>query len=173
MKRMLCLLLCLLTFSALAETVQDQALSFFQSAGIEADSVMRVSDEIIVILPSGGTAALACPDDYDVYNLAWRFFGAADEEVAAYLDYALSLLAELEARIPSAPATPAEEARARSYAQVVESGLQALESVGQQGLDILQAAMEKSGGADMLDVLRVRLAEQIMNGMGDADTEVR
>lgn len=165
MKRVLCLLLCLLTLSAFAETVQDQALSFFQAAGIEADSVMRVGDEIIITLPSSGTAALFCPADYDVYNLTWRFSGATDEEVAAYLDYALSLLAALEAKIPSAPATPAEEMRARSYAQMVENGLQALQNVGQQGLDILLAALEQSDGADALDALRVRLAEGLQEAI--------
>lgn len=173
MKRILCLLLLMmLALSAAAETVQDQALSFFQSAGIEADSVMRAGDEIIITLPGGGTAALHCPGDYDAYNLAWRFSDAADEEIAAYLNHALTLLASLEARIPADLTGLAERdvRKAQSYAAMVANSLRCLEQVGRQGLDILLkqlAAHEDSA----LNSLRAQLASRLLGEMDNTGVD--
>ena len=59
MRKWLCIVLtCLLCTPAFAETVQDQALLFIQEAGIEADSVMRIENSIIVTLADGGTATV-------------------------------------------------------------------------------------------------------------------
>ncbi len=163
MKRFLCLLmLLLLTVSAGAETVQDQALSFIQAAGIAADGVNRIGDEVVVNLPGGGSAVLTSAGDFDMFDLRWRFVGATDEEIALYLDHALSLLAALEAKIPTETEnlTAAEAMRARNYAAMVEEGLLALESVGQQGLSVLLAQMESQPESE-LNGLRVRLTEQL------------
>lgn len=167
MKRMLCLLLCcLLTLPALAETVQDQALGFFQDAGIPADSVTRIVDEVIIQLPDGGTAALYLYGDFDPYNLAWRFSGASDAEIALYLDHALTLLAALEARIPAdrTDLTAAEERRARNFEAVVSNGLLDLEKTGQQGLDILLAQLSRHDESD-LNSLRARLASRLLGNL--------
>ena len=163
MKKILCLLMItLVTCSALAETVQDQALALIQEAGIAADSVGRVGDEIIVTLPSGGSAVLYSPGDFDKYNLSWRFNDATDEEVAAYLDHALTLLAALMQKIPADTEnlTAAQAMRARNYAAMVDKGLLALENVGPQGLNVLLVQME-SQPESALNGLRVRLAEQL------------
>ena len=163
MRKILCLLLVsMLLCSAMAETVQDQALAFIQAAGIAADGVNRIGDEIIVNLPSGGTVELYSYGDFDPLDFSWRFVGATDEEIALYLDHALSLLAALEAKIPTETEnlTAAEAMRARNYAAMVEKGLLALESVGQQGLSVLLAQMEYQPESE-LNGLRVRLTEQL------------
>lgn len=168
MKRLLCvLLICLLSLPAMAETVQDQALAFIQDAGIAADSVTRIENEMIVTLSGGGTARLYTYGDFDKYDLSWRFEGAADEDVARYLDHALSLLASLEARIPAdeSALSAAESIRVRSYRSIVANGLLSLENVGQQGLQVLLsqlAAHDDSG----LNSLRARLASQLL---GESD----
>ena len=95
MKALICLLLALMILPAAAETVQDQALAFIQEAGIGADAVSRIGDAVIVTLSQGGTATLMLPGDFDPFNLDWRFDGAADGDVALYLDHALTLLAAL------------------------------------------------------------------------------
>ena len=78
MRALICLLLALMILPAAAETVQDQALAFIQEAGIGADAVSRIGDDVIVTLAEGGTAILTLPGDFDPYNLTWRFDGAAD-----------------------------------------------------------------------------------------------
>ena len=147
---------------AQGETVQDQALEFIQEAGIMADSVNRVGDEIIVTLPSGGSATLYSPGDFDKYDLSWRFSNAADEEVAAYLEHALTLLSALEKRIPADTSnlSASETMRARNYVAMVDKGLLALESVGRQGLDVLLVQMESQPESE-LNGLRIRLVEQL------------
>lgn len=163
MKHLLCwLMLLLLTVSADAETVQDQALSFIQAAGIAADGVNRIGDEVVVNLPNGGSAVLTSAGDFDMFDLRWRFVGATDEEVALYLDHALSLLAALEAKIPADTEnlSVAEAMRARNYAMVVSNGLHCLENVGPQGLNVLLWQMETQPDSS-LNSLRKRLAEQI------------
>ena len=167
MKKVLCvLLICMLCAPALAETVQDQALMFIREAGIAADSVARFGDEIIVNLPSGGTAELYSYGDFDPLDFSWRFNGATDEEIALYLDHALSLLAALEAKIPADTEnlSAAETMRARNYAVMVSNSLLYLENVGQQGLDILLgqlAAHDDSG----LNSLRARLASRLLGNL--------
>ena len=160
MKKVLCvLLICMLCAPALAETVQDQALMFIREAGIAADSVARFGDEIIVNLPSGGTAELYSYGDFDPLDFSWRFSGAADEEVALYLDHALLQLDKLEQKIPGA-----SESRARNYAVMVSNSLLYLENVGQQGLRILLeqlAAHDDSG----LNSLRARLASRLLGSL--------
>lgn len=167
MRKILCLLLVsMLLCSAMAETVQDQALALIQAAGIAADGVNRIGDEIIVILPSGGTAELYSYGDFDPLDFSWRFNGASDEEVALYLDHALSLLEVLEAKIPADTEnlSAAETMRARNYAAMVSNSLLYLENVGQQGLDILLgqlAAHDDSG----LNSLRARLASRLLGNL--------
>lgn len=173
MKRLLCvLLICLLSLPAMAETVQDQALAFIQNAGIAADSVTRIENEMIITLSGGGTARLYTYGDFDKYDLSWRFESAADEDVARYLDYALSLLATLEAKIPADTENlPASEAmRARNYAVMVSNSLLDLERVDQQGLQILLsqlAAHDDSG----LNSLRARLASQLLGPLDNSPVD--
>ena len=167
MKHLLCwLMLLLLIASAGAETVQDQALSFIQAAGIAADGVNRIGDEVVVNLPGGGSAVLTSAGDFDMFDLRWRFVGATDEEVALYLDHALSLLAALEAKIPADTEnlSVAEAMRARNYAMVVSNGLHCLENVGLQGMNVLLGQMESEPDSS-LNSLRKRLAEQIEKAM--------
>lgn len=170
MKRLLCLLLiCLLGASAMAETVQDQALAFIQSAGIEADSVTRIGNQVIVTLASGGTASLSTQLDFDKYDLRWQFDGASDEEIAAYLDCALSLLCTLEERIPAdeSALSTAEAIRVRGYRSIIANGLLSLENVGPQGLQILLdqlAAHDDSG----LNSLRARLASRLLGPLDNS-----
>ena len=164
MKRLICvLLMLLLALPAGAETVQDQALAFFQDAGIGADSVLRVGNEIMVTLPGGGTAELYTYGDFDKYDLSWRFTGAADGEVAAYLDYALSLLAALEKKIPAETEnlSAAEAMRARNYAVMVSNSLLNLENVEHQGLTILLAQLSAHDDS-YLNSLRARLASRLL-----------
>lgn len=157
MKRFLCILLaCLLTFPALAETVQDQALAFIQSAGIEADSVTRLDNEVVVALMNGGTASLYLYGDFDAYNLGWQFEGAADSDVALYLDHALGLLDALEKKIPTA-----DEFRARDFAVMVSNSLLDLERVGEQGLRILLAQLSLHDDSG-LNSLQARLASRLL-----------
>lgn len=157
MKRIICLLLCcLLALPAAAETVQDQALAFIQEAGIGADSVTRIDNEVIVTLENGGTASLWLYGDFDPLDLAWRFDGASDGDVALYLDHALKLLAGLEEKIPGA-----SERMADNYAVMVSNALLDLEYTGQQGLRILLeqlSAHDDSG----LNSLRARLASRLL-----------
>ena len=170
MRKILCLLLVsMLLCSAMAETVQDQALAFIQAAGIAADGVNRIGDEIIVNLPSGGTVELYSYGDFDPLDFSWRFNGATDEEIALYLDHALSLLAALEAKIPAntEALSAAEAMRARNYAVMVSNSLLYLENVDQQGLDILLgqlAAHDDSG----LNSLRARLASRLLGKLDAA-----
>lgn len=168
MKRLLCvLLICLLSVPAMAETVQDQALMFIQEAGIAADSVTRIENEMIVTLSGGGTARLYTYGDFDKYDLSWRFDGAADEDMARYLDYALSLLAGLEARIPAdeSSLTAAELIRVQSYRSIVANALVSLQNVGQQGLQILLNKLSQHDDSG-LNSLRARLASALL---GEAD----
>lgn len=164
MKRVLCLLLiCLLAAPALAETVQDQALMFLQAAGIAANGVNRIDNEIIVALADGGTASLWIYGDFDPLDLSWRFSGATDADVARYLDHALGQLAALEDRIPAdtGSLSAAEAMRARNYAVMVSNALLDLERTGEQGLRILLdqlAAHDDSG----LNSLRARLASRLL-----------
>jgi len=165
LKRVLCvLLMCFLALPALAETVQDQALAFIQEAGIVADGVNRIGDEIIVTLAGGGTAALYSPGDFDKYDLSWRFDGAADEDVVLYLDHALTLLFALEAKIPADTEnlSAAQAMRVRNYAAMIDKGLLALENLGQQGLNVLLLQMESQPDSE-LNGLRARLAERLLN----------
>ena len=167
MKRFLCMLaVCLLAVSALAETVQDQALTFLQEAGIAADGVNRIDNEIIVTLEKGGTASLWTNGDFDMYDLSWRFENAADEDVAFYLDHALALLAAMEEKIPAdeSALSAAEAIRVRSYAQVVDRGLACLEQTGEQGLRILLAQMEAQADSSLND-LRSRLAARLTEAL--------
>lgn len=162
MKRFLCMLLAFLMICpALAETVQDQALLFIQDAGIEADSVLRVDNEIIITLMNRGTASLYTYGDFDMYDLSWRFDGAADSDVALYLDHALGILAALEARIPTA-----DEMRARDYGVMVSNSLLYLEHTGEQGLRILLAQLSLHDDSG-LNSLRARLASRLL-GFTDA-----
>lgn len=157
MKRFVCMLLALLLAApAMAETVQDQALAFIQRAGIGADSVLRVDNCITVTLINGGTATLYTYGDFDPYDLNWRFAGAADTDVALYLDHALTLLADLEDRIPAA-----EEIRARNYAVMVSNSLLYLENTGEQGLRVLLAQLSLHD-AGRLNSLRARLASRLL-----------
>lgn len=170
MKGLLCvLLICLLSVPAAAETVQDQALAFIQDAGIAADSVTRIGHEVIVTLASGGTATLAAHGDFDMYDLSWRFDGASDEELAAYLDYALSLLSTLEERIPADESTlsAAELIRVRSYRSIVANSLLSLENVGQQGLQILLDKLSQHDESG-LNSLRARLASGLLGEMDNS-----
>lgn len=173
MKRLLCMLLfAVMILPAAAETVQDRALAFIQEAGIGADAVSRIGNDIIVTLTQGGTATLTLPGDFDPYHLSWQFENAADEEVAAYLDHALSLLAELEQRIPADTEglTAAQKLRADSYAAMVSNGLFELEKVGEQGLHILLeklAAHDDSG----LNSLRARLASRLLGEMDNSPVD--
>lgn len=162
MKRFVCMLLMLVMLCpALAETVQDQALSFIQDAGIEADSVLRVDSEVTVTLMNGGTASLYTYGDFDPYDLSWRFTDAADTDVALYLDHALGMLAALEEKIPTA-----EEMRARDYAVMVSNSLLYLENTGEQGLRILLAQLSRHDDSG-LNSLRARLASRLL-GFTDA-----
>lgn len=173
MKRLICFIVCLLLIGpALAETVQDQAMSFIQASGIAADSVSRIGDEIIVTLPGGGTAVLHSPGDFDPYNLAWRFDGASDEELALYLDHALTLLATLEAKIPAdrTNLSAAESIRARSYEAIVSKGLLALEQVGKQGLNILLNRLSAHDDSS-LNSLRARLASRLLGELDDTTVD--
>ena len=103
------------------------------------------------------------PGDFDEFDLSWQFSGATDEEIALYLDHALSLLAALEARIPgdTKNLSAAEAMRARNYAVMVSNSLLYLEDLGQQGADILLAqlaAHDESG----VNSLRARLASRLL-----------
>ena len=170
MKEWLCMLvMILMVSSALAQTVQDDALAFLQSAGIEADSVMRIDSEIIVTLMHGGTASLWTYGDFDMYDLSWRFQNAADEDVALYLDHALTLLNTLEQRIPAdmSSLTDAEKRRAENYAVMVSNSLLSLENVGQQGLCILldKLSLHDDSG---LNSLRARLASRLLGALDNS-----
>ena len=164
MKRLICwLLILLLALPTGAETVQDQALAFIQAAGIRADSVMRIGNEIIVNLPGGGTAHLFSYGDFDQFDLSWRFSGATDEELTLYLDHALSLLHGLEQKIPAdtADLSAAEAMRARNYTVIVSNSLLYMENMGQQGLDILLKQLSCHDDSS-LNSLRARLASRLL-----------
>ena len=158
MKALICLLLALMILPAAAETVQDQALAFIQEAGVGADAVSRIGNDIIVTLVQGGTATLTLPGDFDPYHLGWRFDGAADGDVALYLDHALMLLAALERKLPADMETLSDVQKriAEGYAAMIEKGLTDLEVTGEQGLRIL---LEKLSVPEEnnLDSLRARL----------------
>ena len=164
MKRWLCMLLAvLLIMPAAAETVQDQALALIQEAGIAADSVTRIGNEIIIPLSGGGTASLRSEGDFDPLALGWRFADAADSDVALYLDHALSMLLTMEMKIPAdlQNLTGVEKRLADNAAAIVSGGLTDLESTGEQGLRILLeklAAHDDSG----LNSLRARLASRLL-----------
>lgn len=157
MKRILCMLLvCLLAAPALAETVQDQALMFIREAGIAADGVNRIENQVIVTLSEGGTASLWTYGDFDPLTLRWQFDGASDTDVGRYLDHALSLLARLEEKLPSA-----SDSQARNYAAMVSNNLLYMEGLGEQGLRVLLeqlSAHDDSG----LNSLRARLASRLL-----------
>ena len=156
MKRVLMILLaCLLILPAQAETVQDQALAFIQDAGIAADSVMRVGNDVIVTLLNGGTAVLDCPGDFDSLNLSWRFDGATDADVALYLDHALRMLSVLEAK------SPADGKRAQAYAALVDSGLEDMTVLGAQGIRVLILQIYR-GDDSGLNGLRGRLLLRLL-----------
>ena len=158
MKALICLLLALTILPAAAETVQDQALAFIQEAGIGADAVSRIGNDIIVTLVQGGTATLTLPGDFDPYHLGWRFDGAADADVALYLDHALTLLAALERKIPAnmESLSAVQKRIAEGYAAMIEKGLTDLEVTGEQGLRILLDQLSSPEEND-LDSLRTRL----------------
>jgi len=166
MKKMLCVLLIfLLSVPALAETVQDQALMFIQEAGIAADGVNRIDNEIIVTLADGGTASLWTFGDFDPFALNWYFDGAADADVARYLDHALSLLAKLEAKIPGA-----SEFQARDYAAMVSNSLLYLEQTGEQGLRILLEQLSAHDDSN-LNSLRARLASRLLGNLDNSPVD--
>lgn len=173
MRKFLCMLLiCLLSVPALAETVQDQALAFIQDAGIAADSVTRIGSEIIITLAEGGTASLWTYGDYDPFDLSWRFDGAADGDVALYLDHALGLLAALEAKIPADTGnlSSAEAMRARNYEVMVSNSLLYMEKVGQQGLTILLAQLAAHDDSG-LNSLRARLASRLLGNLDNSPVD--
>lgn len=166
MKKMLCVLLIfLLCVPALAETVQDQAMMFLQEAGIAADGVNRIDNEIIVTLADGGTASLWTYGDFDPFDLNWRFVSATDADVARYLDHALSLLAKLEAKIPGA-----SESQARNYAVMVSNCLLDLERTGEQGLRILLAQLSAHDDTN-LNSLRARLASRLLGNLDNSPVD--
>lgn len=166
MKKILCVLLIfLLSVPALAETVQDQAMMFIQEAGIVADGVNRIDNEIIVTLADGGTASLWTSGDFDPFDLNWRFDGATDADVARYLDHALSLLAKLEAKIPGA-----SESQARNYAVMVSNCLLDLERTGEQGLRILLAQLSAHDDTN-LNSLRARLASRLLRNLDNSPVD--
>jgi len=164
MKALICLLLALTILPAAAETVQDQALAFIQEAGIGADAVSRIGNDIIVTLVQGGTATLTLPGDFDPYHLGWRFDGAADGDVALYLDHALILLAALERKLPADMETLSDVQKriAEGYAAMIEKGLTDLEVTGEQGLRILLEQLSTPEEND-LDSLRARLMSRLQN----------
>ena len=164
MKALICLLLALMILPAAAETVQDQALAFIQEAGIGADAVSRIGNDIIVTLAQGGTATLTLPGDFDPYDLRWRFDGAADGDVALYLDYALTLLEALEGKIPAdmESLSDVQKRIAEGYAAMIEKGLTDLEVTGEQGLRILLEKLSTPEEND-LDSLRARLVVRLQN----------
>ena len=164
MKALICLLLALMILPAAAETVQDQALAFIQEAGIGADAVSRIGDDVIVTLSQGGTATLTLPGDFDPYHLGWRFDGAADGDVALYLDHALMLLAALERKLPADMETLSDVQKriAEGYAAMIEKGLTDLEVTGEQGLRILQEQLSAQEETE-LDSLRARLMSRLQN----------
>ena len=167
MKRVLMILLaCLLILPARAETVQDQALAFIQDAGIEADAVTRVENDVIVTMMNGGTAVLHLESDFDKYNLGWTFRDSADEDVALYLDHALTLLSVLEAKIPAdtASLSAAEVIRVRSWAAIVDKALDSMTVLGEQGLRILQEQLEVQEDCE-LNNLRERLMVRIQEAL--------
>ena len=169
MKALICLLLALMILPAAAETVQDQALAFIQEAGIGADAVSRIGNDIIVTLAQGGTATLTLPGDFDPYDLRWRFDGAADGDVALYLDHALTLLAALERKIPAdmENLSALERRIAESHAAVIENGLTDLEATGEQGLRILQEQLSAQEETE-LDSLRARLVIRLQDLLDSA-----
>ena len=164
MKALICLLLALMILPAAAETVQDQALAFIQEAGIGADAVSRIGNDIIVTLAQGGTATLTLPGDFDPYNLSWRFDGAANGNVALYLDHALTLLAALERKIPAdmESLSDVQKRIAEGYAAMIEKGLTDLEATGDQGLRILQEQLSAQEESE-IDSLRARLMSRLQN----------
>lgn len=170
MKALICLLLAaLLLCPATAETVQDQALSFIQAAGIAADSVTRIGSGIIIPLADGGTASLWADGDFDPLQLGWRFEGASDNTVALYLDHALSLLLTMEQKIPADTEnlSSLQKRIADSHALIVANGLRDLESTGAQGLRILLEKLSLEGESD-LDSLRVRLASRLLDSLDNS-----
>ena len=169
MKALICLLLALMILPAAAETVQDQALAFIQEAGIGADAVSRIGDDIIVTLAQGGTATLTLPGDFDPFNLDWRFDGAADGDVALYLDHALTLLAALERKLPADMETLSDVQKriAEGYAAMIEKGLTDLEVTGEQGLRILQEQLSAQEETE-LDSLRARLVVRLQELLDSA-----
>lgn len=173
MKALICLLLALVILPAAAETVQDQALAFIQKAGIGADAVSRIGNDIIVTLVQGGTATLTLPGDFDPYDLRWRFNGAADGDVALYLDHALTLLAALERKIPEdmESLSDKQKRKAESYAAMIENCLTDLECTGEQGLRILQEQLSAQDESE-LDSLRARLIIRLQNLLDNAAAPV-
>lgn len=173
MKKLLCMMLiCLLTVPALAENVQDQALSFLRDAGIAADSVVMEDNEVIVTLAEGGTASLWTSGYFDPFDLSWWFSGASDEDVTRYLDHALSLLAQLEAEIPAdTEDLSADEAmRARNDAVMVSNSLLYLECVGEQGLTILLEQLSRHDDTN-LNSLRARLASRLLGNLDNSPVD--
>lgn len=164
MKKFLCMLLiCLLTTPALAESLPDQGLGFIQAAGIEADSVVLMDNELVVNLVNGGTASLYVYGDFDMFDLSWRFNGATDGDVALYLDHALGLLAALEDKLPpeGTELSASDAMRANNYRVMVSNSLGYLERVGEQGLSILLAQLSRHDDSG-LNSLRARLASRLL-----------
>lgn len=172
MKRLICRLLLLLYTTAGAESLPDQALGFFEAAGVPTQGVVFMGNELVVTLGSGGTAALLVHGDFDIFDLSWKFTGAEDEEVAAYLDHALSLLAGLEERIPADTEnlSAAQKLRVDSQLALVTNGLLHLESTGEQGLRILLGKLAAHDDSD-LNSLRARLASRLLGEMGNSSVD--
>ncbi len=164
MKRLLALLmLCLLTLPGFAETLPDQALGFFEDAGIKTDGVFLLGNELTVTFLEGGKASRWSEGDFDPLELTWRFEDVSDETLAAYLNHALGKLAAVEARIPSGEnLSAADEIRARSSRAVVGNALLDLENAGEQGLQVLLSQLALHDGSDALNSLRARLASALL-----------
>ena len=112
---------------------------------------------------------MTLPGDFDPYDLSWRFDGAADGDVALYLDHALTLLAALERKIPAdmENLSALERRIAESHAAVIENGLTDLEATGEQGLRILQEQLSAQEESD-LDSLRTRLMSRLQELLDSA-----
>lgn len=122
-------------------------------------------------LANGGTARgyYFTAWGYDPYDLRqWDFENISNEDAEKYLDYYLSLAAEVEnGRVAEEYLQPDYhgDLGQRNIKATVSTVLYSLESLGKQALDILMEQLSRHDGQDEINSLRARLASRLLGNL--------
>lgn len=136
----------------------------FDEIGVEA-SVSGVKDNMLYVhLAGGGTAEYwHFSQEYDAYEMNWRFYDASDADVEKYLDANLALLAEVENGRASEPELqPTDVSGEGNIRTTVSNGLLDLERLGDQALQILLRQLKDDDRNAEMNSLRSRVASRIL-----------